>query len=450
MNNDDIFGMSNSTNAPQGVTNIGVINPFALAELVTNQSIDWDTVDERRVFEESFDRPYEELFDPQYGSPLYPGVELTAEGSLERRSLRDLDLAIEDNAPRSDPDLSNVSNLGDLGESMSVGDASELEVRNARVNTSDSVSLEVRRPQAERAVSALQPFSRDVIEAIMAAAETDEEWTPSGAAWNDPGDFFSETAEWFDPMQGAVANCYFIAALSAVAWAKPYQITHRTRATGETQQAFVDMVEFHGGGSSSRVEVSEAVPLRNGNWIYARSREQDEIWPAVYEKAYAKWKTGVSSDKPDITQTAFGDPVRAVDELVGGSRSYTGTSNNTADDLWSEVRGNSRSYKTFNPGCAWTYSSGSSAPNNISYNSANIVANHAYAVLGWDYDQGTKYIALYNPWGRTEASTGRMNGVWTPYDESFWRRVNMPDNDGTFAVDAPTFKRYFAGLGFVS
>lgn len=210
------------------------------------------------------------------------------------------------------------------------------------------------------------------------------------------------------------------------------------------------MVRFHSGGSSTQVEVSETVPLRSGNWIYARSREQGEIWPAVYEKAYAKWKTGVSSDKPDITQTAFGDPVRAVAELVGGSRSYMRTRNNTADSLWSEVRGNSRSYKTFNPGCAWTYSSGSSAPSNINYSNANIVANHAYAVLGWDYDQGTKYIALYNPWGRTEPTTGRMNGVWTPHDESFWRNINMPPNDGTFAIDASTFKRYFAGLGFVS
>lgn len=42
-----------------------------------------------------------------------------------------------------------------------------------------------------------------------------------------------------------------------------------------------------------------------------------------------------------------------------------------------------------------------------------------------------------------------MSGVWTPYDESFWRSVSLPDVDGAFAVDAGTFKRYFRGLGVV-
>ena len=38
------------------------------------------------------------------------------------------------------------------------------------------------------------------------------DWTPPDATWGDAGRFFNETAEFFDPIQGAVANCYFIAA----------------------------------------------------------------------------------------------------------------------------------------------------------------------------------------------------------------------------------------------
>jgi hypothetical protein len=37
------------------------------------------------------------------------------------------------------------------------------------------------------------------------------------ATRGDPGRFFNEATEFFDPVQGAVANCYYIAALSAVA-----------------------------------------------------------------------------------------------------------------------------------------------------------------------------------------------------------------------------------------
>jgi hypothetical protein len=52
-------------------------------------------------------------------------------------------------------------------------------------------------------------------------------------SWQDAGRLFNEIAELFDPVQGAVvANCHFIAALSAIAWATPYRITQQTRVTG--------------------------------------------------------------------------------------------------------------------------------------------------------------------------------------------------------------------------
>jgi hypothetical protein len=74
----------------------------------------------------------------------------------------------------------------------------------------------------------------------------------SGVVWADPGEFFDEAAEFFDPVQGAVGDCYLIAALASVGWARPYALAQRTRATGTTQQAFVDMIEFHKGGKSTR------------------------------------------------------------------------------------------------------------------------------------------------------------------------------------------------------
>lgn len=454
--------MSEETIAHAAASNVGVINPYALAELVRGEAVDWEEVDARDVFEEVFERPYEELFDPQFGSPLYPGLELTDDLTLERRPVSDIYLDLDLDEDESfervpDPDLSNVRTLADLAERMDVRDLGRFEITDPTVKTPESISLVLKRPQAERGGFALQPFRKEIIESIVYFEGLQEEgWTPTGAEWSDPGDFFHEAAEFFDPIQGAVANCYLIAAMGAVAWAKPYSVKHQSRATGATQQEFVDMIEFHeNDGSTMPVEVSESVPLKNGNLMYARSGEQGEIWPAIVEKAYAKWTTSAGSDKPNITSTAYGDPVHATKQLVGGSKSYVGTSGTSATDLWNTVRANSRSYKTFNPGTAWTYGSAAAAPDSINYANANIVANHAYTVLGWDYDSGTRYIVLRNPWGQTEPSIGRMNGVWTPYDESFWRNLNLPANTdvstrGSFAIDASTFKKYFRGLGFVS
>jgi calpain family cysteine protease len=267
-------------------------------------------------------------------------------------------------------------------------------------------------------------------------------------AWTDPGDFFEETAEFFDPVQGAVGDCYLIAALASVAWARPYVIAQRTRATSSGQQDFVDKIDFYENGQTVSLEVTEKLPLNSpGNtYIYCRSSEAGEIWPAVYEKAYAKWRTNHSGDTPDISAIAGGDPVAAARQLTGLTPYYYDCQALTADDIWSKVRENSLSRKTFNPMVAWTFCS---PPEGVKYADAGIAGCHAYSILGWNYIDGKKYLVLRNPWGYFEATIGTHGGSWVAYDGSFWRTINLADNDGTFSIDAATFKKYFDGFGVV-
>lgn len=57
--------------------NCAVINPYALADLVSGQHIPWNDIpDPRSVLEQILATPYEELFDPKYGGPLYVGLAL--------------------------------------------------------------------------------------------------------------------------------------------------------------------------------------------------------------------------------------------------------------------------------------------------------------------------------------------------------------------------------------
>lgn len=300
----------------------------------------------------------------------------------------------------------------------------------------------------------VNPKTKVVEKATKSVTKTALADVGAGAVWADPGEFFDEAAEMNDPVQGAVANCYFIAALSSVSWARTYQIAQRSRAVGNAPQSFVDMIEFYKNGASQKVEVSELLPLTApGNFfIYARSSEVGEIWPAVYEKAFAKWKTGTNSDQPDILATAFGDPVGAAALLTNLTPSYYNNTLMTADDIWQTIRGNCLSYKTFNPIVAWTYGT---APAGISYNNAHIVANHAYSVLGWYFISNQKYIVLRNPWGGYEGTLNIFNGNWPAWDAPYyggpgwWRTANMSALDGIFCMRADTFKSHFAGFGVV-
>ncbi len=361
--------------------NVGVINPYALAEVMMKRKINWKRITSpQKLLEKTFEMSYEQLFDPKFDSPLYAGLKL--------------DVATKKIVRAEIP----ATALG-----------------------------------AHRAL-------------IDVGATT---------VWVDPGDFFEEGTELTDPVQGALGDCYFIAALSSVAWARPYVIAQRNRATGAGQQNFVDMIEFYTSGKAVKLEVSELLPLQSpGNlFIYARSSEAGEIWPAIYEKAYAKWLTNDAGDKPNYAPIAGGDPVGALAQLTGLAANYQWNAKLSAHNIWQAVRANSISMKTFNPMVAWTY--GTAPSPDVNYNNAHIAANHAYSILGWGYTNNQEYIILRNPWGTYDSTLNVLGGDWMAWDQpyyggqGYWRVVHMATNDGIFGLRSDTFQKYFAGFGWV-
>ncbi|MFM2119875.1 MAG: hypothetical protein RL722_1343 [Pseudomonadota bacterium] len=439
------------------------INPYALASLVQGQAIDWRCVEDKpRMLERILGAPYEELFDPRFGGPLYTGQSLGADGLVPARSpLLDVrpPSAVNDVETQALGDLSGVATLADLLGRLGVQKPEQVLLRRADWPHAGRIELSLAVPEPARLAQLSSRYTPDLVRSISVDAkflvDLLQGWTPPGGHWADAGRFFDETAEFFDPIQGAVANCYFIAALSAVAWALPTRIAQMTRATGQGQQQFVDVLRFYkpdsGGQLDREIEVTETVPLTAWDApFYARSSEAGEVWPAVYEKAYAKLKTNVQNDHPDITATAWGDPVWATAQLTGGSRAYHATAAHTADQLWTLLRSNCLGGRTFRPMTAWTYASGADAPDRVDYASAAVVGAHAYTVLGWDYRNGQRYILIRNPWGNTEPTVGSLDATSYLWDVSWWRPIALKPVDGVFAMEIATFKRYFAGFGVVT
>ncbi|KAK0725946.1 hypothetical protein B0H67DRAFT_551386 [Lasiosphaeris hirsuta] len=71
---------------------------------------------------------------------------------------------------------------------------------------------------------------------------------------------------------------------------------------------------------TAKVDPDCQVPVNN--WsdmvVYCRSSGIGELWPALYEKAFAKWiARDDGAQHPDITQTAHGDPIKAMVQLTG-------------------------------------------------------------------------------------------------------------------------------------
>jgi len=274
------------------------------------------------------------------------------------------------------------------------------------------------------------------------------------------GQMNAQRAMFSDPVQGAVANSWLVAALFAVAWADPYKICRDnsfmfgTPPDGKSKKQPFHIKLYSKGGENdaptSTVEVNFDIPTNNSSGLPIYCQPNNRIgvlWPSLYEKAFAKWLTKSSSDHPDITQTSAsangGDPVKAMAQINDGKPQYFFTSSRSGAELVGLVRANCVNFRTIQPMVAFTHASG-----NV-YKGCNIVGNHAYTVLGWALTQGGKpYMVLRNPWGVTEpAGVTTYPGLLDVVDSDFWSPADMLDPQGVLALEADGFKEYFACLG---
>ena len=375
---------------------IGVISPFALVELKLKRKIDWHTVANHQKFiEYVLGFPYNKLFDPQYGSPLYPG---TRYDTKQKALVQD----------------GSVEDLPTLLNRMRVNDAT----------------------------------------ALSAGATGG-----SSQQWVDPGNFFNvDPADFTDPVQGVLPDCHFISAMASLAWAHPYLIAQRTRPTKDPDTFAsgdaADMIQFYTGSGAApqNVEVTELLPLLEpGNvYQYARAAQPNETWPAVYEKAWVKWFTNDPGDEPNYSKVTGGDPVADLVSLTGLNPTYKPTQGVTTNAIWNDVRSNCRGSWTFNPMVACTYPTSTPAHN---YNTAGLVAWHCYSIIGWVTSNNQNYVVLRNPWGNTPGTLNVDNGPWTAIDQvapsNFTRTLQLPI-DGVFALRVDTFQQYYESYGWVS
>ena len=395
--------------------NIGVINPYAVAEVIAQKKINWEQVAEpQTMLAEILGVSAEQIFDLR-NPILRPDAELAADGSLKVLS-----------------EAQAAARVTHFFQAQAVPVTRSIAAQRLRLATIQKNTV----------------ISDTLMRATVHVSGAGTAWTPADKDWVDMGDYFEDVAELNDPIQGALGDCYFIAALASVAWARPYAIINMIRpsAWGNEEQP-IHKVNFYksGSGAAQAVEVTELVPVTKPahNWVYARSLDAGETWPAVMEKAYAKWRTGNTTDYPNYPAIAGGDPVNACAEIISGAKTYVGHSGKTGDDLWTFVRSHCMSKRTINPMVAWTYDV---QPAGTNYGAAKVVANHAYSILGWEYINSEKYIVLRNPWGTHHAVLDTISGNWTAWQISFAASIPLNSN-GVFAMKAATFQKYFAASG---
>lgn len=438
---------------------------------------------------------YDEMFDMRYRSVLYAGLKLN-EQERTAEALEEKDVRILRPSDLESPDLSRVVRLEDL-EKIGLKDIGHARVKMARMQNG-KLRLVVNARSLARTAS-----NRDVTLTINDLClpyrrnegedgNKNRRWQPPNAEWrnlfevlmvNGTGRRLIDRVEktrlgsncifdrkFDDPCQGAASNSWFVAALFSVFWSDPAAINRRTRLgrrphkkdDDEEEHERTLKIRFHDKGGrnnaeTATIDVDYEVPINctSNEPIYCRSSDGIEIWPALYEKAYARWIEGdrnkskhgrnASEDRPDLTQMHHGDPIKAMAQINNKEPQYYFCDNHPASDLVAVVRNSCVNYKTINPMCAFTHATGTER---AAYRGANLVANHAYSVLGWASEGTRQYIVLRNPWGVTEPrGLSSYGGLIDRVDEDLWPPACLCDHEGVIALDARSFKKHFRCLG---
>lgn len=380
-------------NQPQNVR-IGCCNPYALVEAMLGRRIDRNSVNASTLISQVLQTDYDELFDMKNKSVLFAGLQLNEKERIASQ-LTEKDIRLLSERDLMTPDLSRVQRLQDL-EQIGLKDLNQLHVKHARIQNGkirlviqanangNRVARQVSNRELTRTMNEfLTPFRMRGKDDENMPGRDDNEWSPPNASWRDMYDYFFQSVNrrlvndvtnfsigdgrrrpmhfFDDPTQGASTNSWLIAAIFSVFWASPASINRATRVHPHNErmedgdenrrsQRHTLRVRFHdkGGNNNNRtenIEVNYEIPITNSNNepVFARASDGTDIWPSLYEKAFAKWILGSSNKNehhPDITSTHSGDPIKAMAQINGRDPQYFRCENHNSNELLGVVRQN--------------------------------------------------------------------------------------------------------------
>ncbi len=220
-----------------------------------------------------------------------------------------------------------------------------------------------------------------------------------------PGELAVNGIGFDDPMQGQVGDCYFISALASVAKSHPELLANAVKANRDGTYTVTFFEQKTGSAQLSPVSVTidGSFANRHGRLEYAAARETKELWPMIFEKAYASWKGGFGAIEGGMSATA-------LEALTGAKPGFFPvTSESKPDALFAQLK-----QAVAGKGCVVALSKPWDPAEQ------GVVADHAYSLLGVEEVNGQKLVQLRNPWGEREPGhDGRDDGLFSMPIEKF-------------------------------
>jgi len=189
-----------------------------------------------------------------------------------------------------------------------------------------------------------------------------------------------------DIYQGSAADCYFLATLSSVARTDPGLIERDVTSLGGGNYQVI----FYYNGTNVDQVVDGYLPVDgNGNLMNAQLGQDNDIWVAIMEKAFANFRSTINGESPDYANINYGVAEEVFNDL--GANNIGGLTQSDIPD--GQTLYNAAALELAN-GQAVTFETLNDP------NAGPLVSNHLYSVVSvYQNADGSYGLELRNPYG---------------------------------------------------
>jgi hypothetical protein len=214
-----------------------------------------------------------------------------------------------------------------------------------------------------------------------------------------PGTIYGSSISDDEPVQGNIGDCYLVAALSSIAELQPEFLRNALRLNSDGTVSATFYVRPTGTAPLEPVEVTVDCKLlmQDKQQLAATDSNSDVLWPALYEKMWARLKGSYAGTQHEDT------PLDAMESVTGKPGEHRPIfADSDPGEVFALLKG---ALGSKNPTVACTYSNGE-GPFSEAQPQSPVCFSHAYSVLGVDDNGGERTVTLRNPWGLKGPSDG--------------------------------------------
>ncbi|KAM7078844.1 calpain-13 [Molossus nigricans] len=250
--------------------------------------------------------------------------------------------------------------------------------------------------------------------------------------------FILEGVSRFDIQQGEAADCWFLAALGSLTQNPQHLQKILRNQSFSHQYAGIFCFWFWQCGQWVEVVVDDRLPILNNKFLFVHPLNDQEFWPCLLEKAYAKFHGSYFhlhyGHLPDALVDLTGGVVTSIDLHASPS------------DLVQMIQAAAQAGSLMTCGTP-------AGPTGEAMRMENgLVSQHAYTVTRAgqiQYRRGQEdLVCLWNPWGKTEWQ-GRWSDGSPEWEETHHQQkaqLYKDKDDGEFWMSCRDFQENFSCL----